>query len=241
MPDLLQQVLTFIPFAVAAGIAGGVVATFWPPEQQLRAYIQHFAAGLLTAIIAVDLFPEIRGSGDAGLVIASFAAGSLFMLVLKKVSDRFEEGSDRTSLGLVAAAAVDTVVDGMIIGVGFAVGEGLGLLLTVALGVELCALTLSVVSELRKAGVARAWTLAVSAGISSMLLVGASLGAFLFGGLSDGAMAAVLAFSAAALLYLATEELLLKAHREAKTSGRAVFSFFAGFILLLAFTLLGPG
>lgn len=64
MPPLLQQVLSYIPFAVAAGIAGGVVVVFWDPPRQWRGYTLHFAAGLLTAIVAVDILPEVRSEGN---------------------------------------------------------------------------------------------------------------------------------------------------------------------------------
>jgi zinc transporter ZupT len=49
-------------------------------------------------------------------------------------------------------------------------------------------------------------------------------------------VAVVLAFSPAALLYLVTEELQAKGH-SARQSNGTVFSFFLGFLALMAFTL----
>lgn len=163
------------------------------------------------------------------------------MLTVKKGSERVATASRTDApVGLVIAAALDTVIDGFIIGAGFAVGSGLGLALVIALGLELSVLTLSIASEFRKAGISRWRTGLTTTGVSLTLLVGAATGAVLLAGLSPSLIATLLAFAAAALLYLATEELLLKAHKAADTT-RAVAVFFLGFFVLMAFTLLGPG
>ena len=55
----------------------------------------------------------------------------------------------------------------------------------------------------------------------------------MLGGASHATLAAVLAFGAAALLYLVTEELLVEAH-ETPGTNRHVLAFFLGFIILFA-------
>ena len=44
-----------IPALVALG--GGVLAMFWHPSHQMRSLIQHFAAGVVLAVLAVELLP----------------------------------------------------------------------------------------------------------------------------------------------------------------------------------------
>jgi ZIP family zinc transporter len=129
-------------------------------------------------------------------------------LVLK--FERVERKKHKLPIGLAAAAAVDTLVDGAIIVAGFSTGQQLGSLLAIAMAVELFFLTLSVGSEFHKNELKRWQGLAATTGIAVMLLLGA-VGAFFFlRGASESAVAVFLSFGAAALIYLIAEELLVE-------------------------------
>jgi zinc transporter, ZIP family len=241
MPDLLWEVLTYVPIGVAGGIIGGVIAIIRQPEALFRSMVQHIAAGLLAAIIAVDLMPEVRAEGEPIPVLLGFGVGSILMIILKGVSRWVDDiRDDGFPVGLVAVAGLDTFVDGLIVGVGFAAGGALGLLLTIALGVELFVLTMSVASEMEKVNVPHKYGVLITVAISSMLLIGAALGATLLAGLDEATQAIFLSFAAAALLYLVSDELLIKGHNNADRT-RTTAAFFTGFIVLMGFILLGPG
>jgi ZIP family zinc transporter len=62
----------------------------------------------------------------------------------------------------------------------------------------------------------------------------------LLGGASKAVMAFALAFGAAALLYLAVEELLLEAHENAETPLLTAM-FFVGFIVIYVLSEVGSG
>jgi ZIP family zinc transporter len=64
-----------------------------------------------------------------------------------------------------------------------------------------------------------------------MIMLGALLGATLLAGLSGPWLEGVLAFGAAALLYLVTEELLVEAHKLPDTPLMTA-GFFLGFLVL---------
>ena len=71
----------------------------------------------------------------------------------------------------------------------------------------------------------------LSAGLSLAILVSAILGYSLFSGARGATIAIALAFSAAALLYLVTEELLIEAHQhEEQEQSYSVLVLFAGFV-----------
>jgi zinc transporter, ZIP family len=236
--DQLQLILMTLPIAVVLGCAGGIGALFWEPSDQWRSIFQNIAAGLLTGIIAVDILPEVRQEGDPLFVIAGFAVGAILMVSLNKFADRLETQRDRNRpIGLALAAAIDTGVDGLIIGAGFAASDDLGVLLVIALGLELCVLTFSVGAEYRDSGAERWMTTLVTTGIAAMVAVGALSGYMLFGNMEPATIAIILAFAAAALLYLVAGELLVKAHMAAQST-RSIASFFLGFLALMAFTLL---
>lgn len=173
-------------------------------------------------------------------VLGGFAAGGVAMIVLKWIVHRVEArrgGRQTVPVGLGAAAAFDTLIDGAIIGAGFSIGEGLGALLAIALAVELLFLTLSVGSEYHRGETSERWLgIGITTGIALMLVVGVIGATWLLRGAAEPTIALVLAFGAAALLYLVAEELLV----EAIAAEESLFStamLFLGFLAVLALIL----
>lgn len=78
-----------VPAIVAVG--GGVLAMLWRPDAVTRSLIQHVAAGVVLAALAVELLPEIsREHAPPWVIIVTFAAGRLFMYGLKLWTERLE-------------------------------------------------------------------------------------------------------------------------------------------------------
>ena len=78
-----------IPAWVA--VCGGALAALWKPSHQVRSLIQHFAAGVILAALAVELLPDIsKEHATNQVVLGAFAAGSLFMYALKLWTERLE-------------------------------------------------------------------------------------------------------------------------------------------------------
>ncbi len=226
-----------IPAAVA--VAGGVLAALWKPSHQVRSLIQHFAAGVILAALAVELLPDIGKEHAAkGVVLGAFAAGSLFMYMIKLWTERLEghgNGAGQSpGSGLLVATFVDVATDGFIIGAGFAAGGEIGTVLALGLSVELLFLGLAVTSD-RVAG----WRIVgVTAALGIAVLGSAILGSMLLSGASTATLAGTLSFSAAALLYLVTEELLMEAH-EVEEKPIATLVLFSGFLTFWGIQLMG--
>lgn len=241
MPLELQLVFPYLMIAVGAGIAGGIVAFFWAPGLHARSALQHFAAGVVIAAVSSDLIPEVEQIGSPAGILCGFAAGGLAMIGLKWLVLKFEKREEKSGhlpIGLAAAAAVDTLIDGAIISAGFSTGQSLGRLLAIALGVELFFLNLSVGSEFHKQK-SKSWQgVTATTGIAFLLLVGALSAFFLLRGSSEATVAIFLSFGAAALIYLIAEELLVESI-QAEESLFSTAMLFAGFAVLLALKLLG--
>lgn len=220
----------FIPALVAS--LGGFLAVYWNPSHQMRSLIQHFAAGVVLAALAVEVLPEIgREHAPAWVLISSFTFGGLMMYVMKLWSMRLEEktehlGDNAFNYGLIAATFIDVAVDGFIIGAGFAAGGNTGLILALGLSVELLFLGLSLVSNTIKG-----WRVVfMSVALAGVVLICTLLGNYLLSGASTSVISAILAFGVAALLYLVTDELLVEAHTiEEKPS--STLWLFAGFLV----------
>ena len=237
--------LGYLLGAASAGVAGGLLASIWAPNRWVTSYIQHFAAGVVIAAVALEVTPEIERLGASPwLVLGGFAFGGLAMVGLKwftlHMEGRQEHPERSTPWGLTTAAAVDTAIDGLIIGAGFALREGVGVILTLALGLELLFLTMSVGASFRHQRKQRWLTVVVTSAISLLLLAGAVVGVHVLGAASKSTMAAALSFGAAALLYLVTEELLVETQLPKETL-LSTTVFFLGFLAIFAFVAFGLG
>lgn len=228
-----------IPAIIALG--GGVLASIWSPSHQMRSMIQHFAAGVVLAALAVELLPEIEREHAPGLVLAgSFALGSLFMYGLKLWTMKLEHQASISvdvaglSTGLLLATFIDVATDGFIIGAGFAAGGETGMILALGLSVELLFLGLALASEASKG-----WRIIIISGaLGGTVLFFSIMGNLLLSGASHAMIGGALAFSAAALLYLVTEELLVEAH-EVEDKPISTLVLFGGFLAFWSIQLIG--
>lgn len=134
--------------------------------------------------------------------------------------------------GLLTTTALDFLLDGLVLGAAFAAGARQGILLAVALTLELLFLGLSTAGALLSSGAPTKQALGATTSLALLPLVGAAAGAAILGTVSATTLAGVLAFGAVALMYLVTEELLVEAH-EVEETALATTLFFVGFLVYL--------
>ncbi|MEJ2719770.1 MAG: transporter [bacterium] len=238
MATALQAVMYSVA-PVVGMVAGGIAAARWQPGGRVRSYIQHLAAGIVFSAVGVEVLPDVIHRRDPFPAAIGFAVGVASMLSIRALSRWAESRSGSAGRGkpwaLLAAVAVDVIVDGLLIGVGFAVGQRQGILLALALTGCAVSLGLATAAALVQAGRSRLRAGVITAGIGLLPAVGALAGAVLAGQLTGGWMEAVLSFTCAALLYLVTEELLLDAHESRKEpeTPLTTAAFFVGFLALM--------
>lgn len=238
MPEGFSQFALYISLAAGLGLAGGALPLARVPSEPFKGHVQHLAGGILLAVVIVELMPEARAADGLGSILLGLIAGAVVMVALKRFSRWMERRADgETSVaGLTVAAALDTGIDGLLIGAGFAADPRLGVVLALGLGVELSTLTLSVSSEMRRLRWSVLTTGAVVVGISCMLIAGAFTGLMVLGDRSGPVRAFVLAFAVIALVYLVTEELLARG-REAHENATTAATFFGGLIATIVFSI----
>lgn len=235
-----MSILLYALIPVATTLLGALVAAVRPPGRSLRSAIQHFAAGVVFSVVAVELLPDITRVHDLFEVGWTFAAGVLVMLGIERLGRKLggegagdaERGAGGLGAGQAIAIGIDILLDGLLVGIAFAAGAKEGRLLVLALSLELLSLGLSVASTLVGRGAGRVRTVVVPTALASLLLVGAVAGETVLANASEHTLAGVLSFGCAALLYLVTEELLVEAHETADTTF-ATSMFFAGFLLFM--------
>lgn len=235
MPSSVTGILSYAIYPALALAAGGSIALIRPPGASVRSAIQHFTAGVVFAALATELLPDLMHRRMPWATLAGFILGVLVMLGIKHFAEKAgQKGITKTknTTSLLWTLGVDIALDGILIGLGFAAGQKQGVLLTVALSLEVLFLGLSSVTALVSAGASRARIVSVTILFIMCLMAGALAGALMLANASPAMLDVILAFGAAALLYLVTEELLVEAHETPETALQTT-TFFVGFIVLL--------
>ena len=159
---------TIIP--ASAVIAGAILSLLRTPGARLVSAMQHLAAGVVFAAAATEILPQIKHDAAPVATLIGGAVGVGAMLLLKAL-----EARATGSLAMIGAVAIDILVDGLVLGLAFLAGEKAGILLTIALTLEVLFLGLTLTSDLRKS-IRAAWkVVAVVAAIGLLLPLGAVL------------------------------------------------------------------
>jgi len=251
MTSALTETAKYIIIPLLAPAVGAVIALRNRPGALVKSLVRHIAAGMVFSAATIELLPDLLKNKQPLATVIGFTLGVGLLLLVNVLlgghyhgdKDEARDHHHRDAKGntvrstMIAAIGIDTAIDGLLIGIGFATGLVQGRLLTLAISAEALFLGLSILASCteRKLATAKSFFMAASPGIILMLfaLVGASVVSMLHGGLHQ----AVIAFGLSALLYLVTEELLVEAH-DSPDEPIEVAGFFAGFLLILTLALL---
>jgi ZIP family zinc transporter len=236
---VLFQALSYTALAAVAALVGGVIAVYRTPSPQMESNIQHFAAGVVTAAVAAELLPEVHGRAPQ-IVVLGFAIGVATMLGIHRLSKRIEKrnvgGKFAGAAGLLITVGIDMLIDGVLIGVTFLDNPDTGVIIAVALAIEVLFLGVAgVVALPQDTSVVK--QLAVPTAFGLLLATGVTGGVLALDGVTGAPIAIILAFGSAALLYLVTEELLVKAGKVPETPVSTTL-FFVGFLSIFLLDML---
>jgi ZIP family zinc transporter len=239
MTPLFQKILFFSLIPVITMIAGGIIAIVRKPNGNVRSLILHFAAGVVFSVVAVELLPDIVKTHAPLQLIIGFTLGFITMIGIRKATEVKEvetvsSAKNTLPYSLLIAIAVDVFIDGLLLGIGFMAGNTEGILLSIALSVELLSLGMATAIELGDNNIEKQKSIGLITGIAIVFFISSVLGATLLHNLSHQPLEVVLSFGLSALLFLVTEELLIEAHEEKETVWHTS-AFFGGFLLFLIF------
>lgn len=221
-----MQAILFTLIPVAAVLLGSLVAVTRRPSEAVVSAMQHLAAGVVFAAAAVEILPQVMHEGSPIATFIGGAIGIIVMLSLKAI-----EGRAKGPIAMLGAVGVDILIDGLVLGLAFVAGGKAGILLTIALTLEVLFLGLTVTTELGETIRSKARIVVITVGIALLLPIGAAL-ATPVALLPPIIIAGFLSFGLMALLYLVTEELLVEAHEKPDTPLISAM-FFIGFLGLL--------
>lgn len=222
---------TLIP--LVAVVVGAALSVVRRPSPAFVSAMQHLAAGVVFAAAASEILPQIKHDASPLATLIGGAAGVGVMLLLKEL-----EGRAKGPVAMLGAVGIDIFVDGLVLGLAFVAGEKAGILLTIALTLEVLFIGLALTGELSETITSRLRVVMTVLLLGLLLPVGAAV-AMPVALLPPPVIVGFLSFGLMALLYLVTEELLVEAH-ERPDSPLISAMFFVGFLGLLILEELMP-
>jgi len=220
-------------------------------NEKLNNNLLSFAAGvMLAATVFSLLLPSIAQSKSQGAntpsavlqaVIFLFIGGFVLWLINELVPhEHFEKGHDgiieagklRKIWLFVIAIAIHNFPEGLSVGVANGTGDfGTGLGATLGIGLQNIPEGLSVAVALHSLGYSKKYSIMVSALTGVVEIVGGLCGASVLL-LSAQILPWALAFSAGAMLFIVSDEIIPETHRPGFETG-ATFSLFVGFGMMM--------
>ena len=229
-------VLLFATFPALGNFAGGVLAEVFNASKRALSLALHLAAGIVIAVVAVELIPQSFDTDPKWASILAFVAGAVFFVGVDWLIGRLNQRGEETGAGsgpwiIFFGVAIDLFSDGVMIGTGSSVSVSLGLLLAVGQVPADIPEGFATIANFRNAGVERSKRLLLAAAFAIPIFLGATIGYWGVRGQPEIVKFMLLAFTAGVLTTLVVEEMVSEAHEEAVDSGLAPIVFAVGFAI----------
>jgi ZIP family zinc transporter len=216
-----------------ANFAGGVLAEVFRVSSRTLSLSLHLAAGIVLAVIGLELMPRALAATAPWVPLLAFVAGGAVFIGLDRLVGYIQvrlggAQEDRGALAIYGGVSMDLFSDGVMIGTGTVINPGLGLLL--ALGQMPADLPegFAAVANMRNAGIRRRTRILLAAGFAVPMFVGAALGFLALRNADELVTLSVLALTGGALSAVVVEEMVSEAH-EGETSRLGPIFLTAGF------------
>ena len=221
--------------------AGGVLAEVFRVSQRTLSFSLHAAAGIVLAVVGIELMPQALEATSPWVVVAAFVMGGGFFLLMDQGIDyvSIRLGGSEQDAGpwvIYFGVCVDLFSDGVMIGTGSTVSFGLGLLLALGQVPADIPEGFATIATFKRQGIPRRMRLLLAASFALPILLGTTVGYWAVRGQGPAVKMALLAFTAGILLTVSVEQMIPEAHKDGEARAAALFLVggFALFALLSA-------
>ena len=230
--------LSALLFALAPALGnfgGGLIAERFDVSPRALSFALHAAAGIVLAVVAVELIPQTLSVDPPWLPIVAFVVGGLFFMAADRLIERLSGGEEYAGPWVLwFGVAIDLLSDGIMIGTGSSIGLALGLLLALGQTPADVPEGFAAIATFKARGVAKKMRMFLAAAFTIPLFVGVTVGYWAVRGQPEAVKLSLLALTAGVLVTVVVEEIVPGSH-EGEESRLATGFFIAGFAL---FTLL---
>lgn len=232
----MLEALAWGAVAASSLVLGALLAFARPWPSRQVGLVLAFGAGALISAVSFELVGEGIEVGSLGATALGLAAGALVYYTLDGlIARRFAAGRGRAGRAqasdagpaLALGAFLDGIPEQLVLGIGLAAGEGIGVGLLVAIFVSNLPEAIGSAGEMRKSGAGPAKVLALWCAIAAVCVLASGAGWALADITSGELQAGIDGFAAGALLVMLIDSMIPEARGE---SGRV-----AGLVTTLGF------
>jgi ZIP family zinc transporter len=230
MNDFLLVLGIALLAAFLTYLGAPIAERFDVPQRVVSAALQ-FAAGIITALVALSLMPPAVRDGSSLIVALMFFIGGAIYVTFeyysaqKMAARALESGSNVTSLGLYVGILVDLIIDGVVIGIGATLTVMTGLILALGMAISTLPLAFVTTSTAKRQGVSPEKRRLLSIAYFLCVLVGAMVGFLLLRNVSLDLRLALIALASGFLITTVTQSMIPEANKDGEPS-------FAGILYL---------
>jgi zinc transporter, ZIP family len=215
----------------AANFLGGILAEFSRVSARSLSLALHLAAGIVIAVVAVELIPQALEVDAAWVPILAFVLGGGFYLAVDTGVERLTKGRDAGPFIIFFGVAIDLFSDGIMIGTGTSIEFGLGLLLALGQTPADVPEGFAAIATFKNTKLDRRTRLLLAAAFAFPIMLGVTLGYWGVRGQSELVQFSLLAFTAGVLTTVTVEEIIPESHKDGSDSRLATGFFVGGFAL----------
>jgi len=236
---LAETVIISLIAGLATCFGALVVLMIGNPRERTLSALFGLAAGIMLAVIVLDLLPSALEQGTFRQTAAGFSIGIIIMLVLDLVLSQIFpplKSNNQTAyfrkMGYLVGIgiALHDLPEGIAIAAGFSAQQHLGLVIAVAIGLHNIPEGMATATPLKIGKVPDLTILLLNIVLSMFTPVGAFIGLLLLN-LSPGHVALLLAVAAGAMTYIVKNELLPESRR--RHPNYATLGGIIGFLFIL--------
>lgn len=233
----LWSILGLALLPAAGNFGGGLIAEWLPPSATTLNRALHASAGVILAVICVEVMPEALKNTSAWLLAVAFMLGGIAYLSVEAGIERWQArnpgGAGAGAWMVYVAVAADLLGDGLLIGASSAVSSQLAFVLAVGQVLADVPEGFAVIANFRDKGVGRAGRLLINASFTLPAVGAALVSYYLLRDQSEALKMSALVFVAGIFSLAAVEDMLREAHDSADDSRWSALCFLAGFALFL--------
>ncbi len=234
--------LTLAALPAVGNFFGGLLSEAVHVSQRTLGLALHAAAGIVLAVVGIELMPEALEAEPPWVVLLAFVAGGVFFIAIDHaiglIKNRF--GTGRTSAApwtIYFGVAVDLFSDGVMIGTGSTIALSLALLLALGQVPADIPEGFATIATFKKQNVPRRSRLLLAASFALPIFLGTTIGYWAVRGQPAIVKLSLLAFTAGILLTVVVEEIVPEAHEddEARFAALMLVGGFALFALIATY------